>query len=63
MQGGYSAAGYEEVREAATGVGQKRGDLLIAELGKHFDLSIVTLDEVVRGVSRRWSSGSVRPGA
>ena len=37
------------VREAATGVGQKRGDLLIAELGKHFDLSIVTLDEVVEG--------------
>ena len=33
------------------------------ELGKHFDLSIVTLDEVVEGVSRRWSSGSVRPGA
>ncbi len=33
------------VREALTGVGQKRGDLLIAELGKHFDL-IVTLDEV-----------------
>ena len=37
------------VREAATEVGQKRGDLLIAELGKHFDLSIVTLDEVVEG--------------
>jgi hypothetical protein len=51
------------VREAATGVGQKLGDLLIAELGKHFDLSIVTRDEVVEGVSRRWSSGSVRPGA
>ena len=49
LQGGYRAAGYEVVREAATGVGQKRGDLLIAELGKHFDLSIVTLDEVVEG--------------
>ncbi len=32
-----------------TGVGQKRGDLLITELGKHFDVSIVTLDEVVDG--------------
>jgi hypothetical protein len=29
--------------------GQKRGDILIAELGKNFDLSIVTLDEVVDG--------------
>ena len=49
LQSGYRAAGYEVVREVPTGVGQKRGDLLIAELGKHFDLSIVTLDEVVDG--------------
>ena len=53
------AAGGAIVRQAAlgasvlvplpTGVGQKRGDLLITELGKHFDLSVVTLDEVVDG--------------
>ena len=49
LQNGYRAAGYDVVREVPTGVGQKRGDLLIAELGKHFDLSIVTLDEVVDG--------------
>jgi hypothetical protein len=49
LQSGYRAAGYEVVREVPTGAGQKRGDLLIAELGKHFDLSIVTLDEVVDG--------------
>jgi hypothetical protein len=45
---GYRAAGYEVVRVVPTVVGQA-GVLLLAELGQHVDLSVVTLDVVVGG--------------